>query len=197
MAALVALLGLVAPLPGHAADPPLSDQPYNYTVLDQDLRDALRQFGSNNGLRINLSEAVQGRVRGRLGAMTPRAFLDRLASDFGFDWFYDGFTLYVTAVGESVNRLVQTNGAAPAQLEEVLRGLGVADPRFAVRPLPGQNLVMVAGPPRFVELVQQAAAALAPAEAPRQPAPAAAVAGARSVTIYRGRNEQQLSIPDR
>ena len=178
LAALAAALGSGAPSPGHAADLPLSDQPYGYTVLDQDLRDTLRQFGANNGLRVNVSDTVQGRVRGQLGTLAPRAFLDRLAADFGFDWFYDGFTLYATAISEGVNRLVPMNGASAAQLEDALRALGIADTRFAVRPMQGQDLMMVAGPPRFVELVQQAAMALAPKDeakpAAPQPAPAAA-----------------------
>ncbi len=196
LAALAAALGSGTPPAGHTADLPLSDQPYGYTVLDQDLRDTLRQFGANNGLRVNLSDTVQGRVRGQLGTLAPRAFLDRLAADFGFDWFYDGFTLYFTAVSEGVNRLVPTNGASPSQVEDALRALGIADTRFAVRPLPGQNLIMVGGPPRFVELVQQAVAALAPAGEPKPPAPAAAAANTRSVKLYRGREEQQVSVPE-
>lgn len=198
--ALAVALGSGTPSAGRTTELPLSDQPYGYTVLDQDLRDTLRQFGANNGLRVILSDAVQGRVRGRLGTLTPRAFLDRLAVDFGFDWFYDGFTLYLSAVGESVNRLVPTGGATPSQLEDTLRALGIADARFVVRPMQGQNLVMVAGPPRFVELVQQAASALALKDEPSSPAPlpgAVTVPGPRSVTVYRGREEQQVSVPDR
>lgn len=196
-------LGSGMPSAGRGAVPPLSDQPYGYTVLDQDLRDALRQFGANNGLRVVLSDAVQGRIRGRLGTLTPRAFLDRLAADFGFDWFYDGFTLYLTAVGEGVNRLISLGPASYPQLEEMLQTLGIADARFTVRPLQGQSLVMVAGPPRFVELVQQAAAVLAAKEEPKPPAapsasaPPATAPANRSVTVYRGRAEQQVNVPDR
>ncbi len=200
VAALGVALGMGAPSAGRAAELPLSDQPYTYTVLDQDVRDTLRQFGANNGLRVNLSDAVQGRVRGRLGTLTPRAFLDRLAADFGFDWFYDGFALYVTPVGESANRLMPTNGLSPAEVEEALRAFGIADARFPVRPLPGQNLMMVAGPPRYVEMVQQAVAALVPKDEAKppasQPTPAATGPGARSVRVYRGRDEQQVSVPE-
>lgn len=199
---LAAMLGQGMPPAARAAELRLGDQPYGYTVLDQDLRDALRQFGANNGLRVVLSDAVQGRVRGRLGTLTPREFLDRLSAEFGFDWFYDGFTLYGSAVSEGVNRLVPLGGATFSQLEDALRTFDVADPRFVVRPLGGQNLVMVAGPPRFVELVQQAASALTPKEearsaVPQPPLVAAAAAGARSVTVFRGRDERQVSVPDR
>lgn len=205
MVVVPALLGLAVPTLARAAPLPLSEQPYGYTVLDQDLRDALRQFGANNGLRVVVSDAVQGRVRGRLGTLTPRGFLDRLAADFGFDWFYDGFTLCFTAVGESVNRMISTGTVTPTQLDEVLNSLGISDSRFTVRPLRGQNLVMVAGPPRFVEMVQQAAAALAsragdvaPAVPPAPAAPPVAGApGGRSVTVYRGREQQQVGVPER
>ncbi len=195
-AMFAAVLGFGAPLAVQAANLPLADRPYSYTVLDQDLRDTLRQFGANNNLRVNLTDQVQGRVRGRLGKLTPRAFLDRLASEYGFDWFYDGFTLYVSAVGESVNRMVPTNGATPSQMDASLQALGIADTRFTMRPLQSQNVVMVAGPPRFVELVQQAAAAFAPKDEQKPPVASAAGTGARSVVIYRGRDEQRVSVTD-
>ena len=196
---LTAVLSLGA-LPARAAELQLSDQLYGYTVLDQDLRDAVRQFGVNNGLRVVLSDAVQGRVRGRLGMLTARGFLDRLSAEFGFDWFYDGFTFYVSAVSEGVNRFIPLGDATFFQLEDALRTFDVIEPRFVVRPLEGHNLVMVAGPPRFVDLVQQTALALIPkveARAAAPPLAAAVAADARSVTVFRGRDERQISVPNR
>ena len=52
-----------------------------------------------------------------------------------------------------------------------------------LRPVPQAGTVMVAGPPRYVELVEQAAQTLAK---PPAPPPAGAI------TVYRGSNAQQV-----
>ena len=182
-----------------AAELPFNDKSYDYTVLDQDLRDTLQQFGANNKLRVVLSDAVKGRIRGRLGTLSPKAFLERLAKDFGLEWFYDGFALYVTAISEDVNRLVSAHGITPAMLDQRLRTLGIADTDFKMRLLPSQDLLAVTGPPRFVEIVQQAISPF-PEDQPKpasQATPLPASGPTRIIKIYRGREEEQVSVPIR
>ena len=172
-----ALFLLVTPTALNAEALHLGQQPYNYTVLDEDLRDVLRQFGANTGLRVAVSDVVQGRVRGRREAVPPKEFLDQLAKEFGFDWYYDGYTLYLTAIGESVTKMIPLGGTSFASLTSSLKALGIADDRFTLRPVPQADTAMVAGPPRYVELVEQTARTLAkPPAAPP----------AETVTVYRG-----------
>ena len=178
--ALAALLGLAAPASAaHGEALHLDDKPYNYTVIDQDLRDVLRQFGANLGLRVTVSDAVQGRVRGRKVTLPPAAFLDELAKEFGFDWYYDGYTLFVTANNESVTKAINLGGEGFTTLQDNLKALGIADDRFQLRPLPGGDAVLVAGPPRYVELVEQALT--------KPPEPSSG-----NITIYRGSSVQQM-----
>ena len=154
----------------------LGQQPYAYTVLDESLRDVLRQFGANTGLRVTISDAVQGRVRGRREPLPPAEFLDRLAMDFSFDWYYDGHMLYVSAHSESAVKLVPLGAARFADLRSNLDALGIADRRFALRAAPQSGKVLVGGPPRYVELVEQVAQTLAkPPELPPT-----------NVTVFRG-----------
>ena len=178
--ALAALLGLAAPASAaHGEALHLNNKPYNYTVIDQDLRDVLRQFGANLGLRVTVSDAVQGRIRGRKVALPPAAFLDDLAKEFGFDWYYDGYTLFVTANNESVTKTIELGGMGFTTLQDNLKTLGIADDRFQLRPLPAGDAVLVAGPPRYVELVEQTLAK--PPEPP-----------SGNITVYRGSNAQQV-----
>lgn len=182
--ARVAAVLLALALPGAARGEALrlGDKPYSYVVLDEDLRDVLRQFGANLGLRVVVSDAVHGRVRGRRDALPPVEFLDRLAKEFGFDWYYDGRTLFVTADSETITKMISLGGADAAALDSSLKALGIADDRFELRPTPRGDAVMAAGPPRYVELVEQAAQALA-----KPPAPPTS-----GVTIYRGSSAQQV-----
>jgi type III secretion protein C len=136
------------------------DQPLAFTVIDQDLRAFLAEFGRVQGLSVRPSEAVQGRVRGRLPQLPPRELLDRLAAMHGFDWFLDGAVLHVSASSEATSRMLPLKGVPFTRLVATLEGLGVADPRWPLRHAPAANLAVVAGPPALVAQVEQALATL-------------------------------------
>jgi type III secretion protein C len=95
-----------------------------------------------------------------LPELRPRAFLDRLAAMFNFEWYYDGQVLYVSSVKEAQTRLLVLAPIGFEQFKTVLGVLKVADDRFAVVPAPGNGLVLVSGPPRFVALTEQTLAGL-------------------------------------
>jgi type II secretory pathway component GspD/PulD (secretin) len=137
-----------------------ADQPLSFAVIDQDLRAFLLEFGRMQGLSVRLSEAVQGRVRGRLPPLPPRALLQRLAAMHGFDWFLDGALLHVSASHEAASRMLPLKGVPFTRLVATLDGLALADPRWPLRHAPDANLVVVAGPPALVAQVEQALATL-------------------------------------
>lgn len=173
-----------------AAELKLDGAPYRYTVIDQDLRDVLHQFAGNMHLRLDLSDAVKGRVRGGMPTTSPRQFLDTLAAEYGFDWYYDGSKLYVTPNSENVTKIISLPHDLLEPLNKALASGEVADPRFPLRELAGTNSIIVSGPPHFVELAEQAAAALAPAKLP------ASEAGKPDfVVIYRGTGAQRTEFP--
>ncbi len=187
----------------HAAELALGDAPYAYTVIDQDIRSALREFGANLGLRLTMTDAVQGRIRGHLPPLAPRAFLDRVVALYGLDWYYDGYAIAVSAQSEGVTKMLTTPGVLFPELKSGLEGMGVWDPRYAVRPQPGQDMVMVAGPPHFVQLTEQLAGQLVAQAAARTPpvAPAAVPAlsavpapRATGVTVFRLTQEQRVTF---
>ncbi|EIM31010.1 secretin N-terminal domain-containing protein [Microvirga lotononidis] len=133
----------------------LPSTPYRYTVLDQDLSAALREFGNNLKISVNVSAEVKGRVRARMPDLPPREFLDRLTELYDLQWYFDGLVLYVSAAKEAQTRMLVL---APIRFEAVrtaLDDLGISDDRYVVRPAPGNGLILVSGPPRFVALVEQ------------------------------------------
>jgi type II secretory pathway component GspD/PulD (secretin) len=136
------------------------DQPLALAVIDQDLRAFLIEFGRIQGLSVRASEAVQGRVRGRLPALPPRDLLDRLAAMHGFDWFLDGAVLHVSASSEATSRMLPLKGVPFARLVATLEALNLSDPRWPLRHAPAANLVVAAGPPALVAQVEQALATL-------------------------------------
>ena len=197
--------GVAAPAAPHAMELRLGTEPYSYTVIDQDLRLALREFGANLGVRVALSDGVQGRIRGRLPPLAPRDFLSRVTEIYGLDWYFDGYTIAVTAQAEGVSRVLSTAGAGVAQVKAGLEALQVADARFVARAEGlGGELMLVAGPPRYVQLVEQATAELVARAArvpPPAPIPVAAPPPPRAepprpggVRVFRAGQEQRVTF---
>src|SRR4051812_10380822 len=81
---ITAIAAVVALSTGAAAQQTVArdwpDTPFQYNVVDQDLRDVFREYGRQLGVIVQLSDQVHGRVRNLSSASTARAFLDRLAS---------------------------------------------------------------------------------------------------------------------
>jgi type III secretion protein C len=177
-----------------AAPLTLPDAPYNYTVIDQDLGAALQEFGANLGVKVNISPEVKGRIQGRIPEGRPQAFLDRLATNYNLEWYYDGSVLYVTSARESRTQLLVLNPIGFDALKGALDALQISDARFPVRPSPGKGVVMVSGPPRYVVLIEQTLAGLVAEEQARpKPAPPATAAlsappppRATVLTVFRG-----------
>ncbi|KLK92820.1 nodulation protein NolW [Microvirga vignae] len=129
--------------------------PYSYTILDQDLSAALQEFGNNLNIKVNISAEVKGRIRGRLPDLPPLEFLNHLTTIYNLQWYYDGLVLYVSAAKEAQSRLLALSPISFDALKAALDALNISDERYIVRPTPGDDIVLVSGPPRFIALVEQ------------------------------------------
>ncbi|WP_027168274.1 secretin N-terminal domain-containing protein [Mesorhizobium sp. WSM3224] len=162
----------------------LPSTPYRYTVLDQDLSAALQEFGNNLKISVNISAEVKGRIRGRMPELPPREFLDRLTELYDLQWYFDGIVLYVSAAKEADTRMLVLAPIRFDAFKAALDQFDISDDRYVVRPAPGNGLVLVSGPPRFIALVEQTFNGLV-AEARAQPQ-AAAPAKQSVLILFRG-----------
>jgi type III secretion protein C len=192
LAQLVLVLPIVLDAQRAAAEPPWPAGAYDYVVVDQDLREVLQQFGVNTGLKLALSDKVQGRVHGPLPSMAPRQFLDSLARQFGLEWVYDGSIIAISSASEARTEMLALHDVPFDALSEGLSSAGLLDPRYQFRPIMNGHAALVSGPPRYISLVHDAAAIPAPkpmatsnivASSPATPLPAVP---SRSMTLMRG-----------
>ena len=172
------------------AEPDWPAERYDYVVVDQDLRAVLQQFGVNTGLRVALSDKVQGRVHGPLPSVPPREFLSNLAQEFGLDWTYDGSIIWVTAASEVQTQMLPMQGVGFEKLRVSLSSAGLLEPRFQLRPAANDGMAVVSGPPRYITVVQQALAALAAEKAPPEKP-----RGHQSVVLMRGATTTRVDFP--
>lgn len=176
--------------PCVAAEPNWPTAPYEYVVVDQDLRTVLTQFGANTGLRIALSEAVQGRVHGRTPAAPARDILNGLAQSFGFDWYYDGAVIWVSAASEAETHILPLQGVSFARLRSGLTAADLLDRRFQLKAGIGPDIAIVSGPPRYIAMVKQAVAALS-ADKPTAPK----VEPEQTLVVFRGSSASRVQFP--
>ena len=71
LTAAAILIGL--PQVAGAADPKWPPGPYKYVVIEQDLKDALLEFGRNINVPVKVSDEVKGKLRGDQGAGRRRS----------------------------------------------------------------------------------------------------------------------------
>lgn len=195
---------------GHAEEPNWPTAPYDYVAVDEDLRNVLSQFGTNIGVRMVLSDAVQGRVRGGFPPAPPREFLVNMSRAFGLDWYFDGAVISVSAASEAQTRILPLKGVPLNALQNGLAAAGLLDPRFQLRAGLAPDVAVVSGPPRYLAVVEQAASAMAsgkPANEPLKTAakepvtagasepPKEAKASPPSLVIFRGSQTSRIEFP--
>ena len=186
------LAGILMAGAAWAAEPAWPTAPYTYVVVDQDLRSVLQQFGANLGLRVVLSDAVQGHVHGRLPELPPRQLLDHLAQTYGLDWYYDGLVLSISATSEATTKFLPLQGLSADSVRDGLNAAGVLDPRFPLRPGPAHDIMLVSGPPHYVALVQQSLSAMV---ADRPAPPAVTAEAPATLVIFRGSAATKVQLP--
>ncbi|TDB62233.1 type III secretion system outer membrane ring subunit SctC [Photorhabdus khanii] len=134
--------------------------PYDYLAKGESLRDVLVNFGANYDASVVVSDKVTDQVNGHFEQDSPQEFLQHLSSLYNLVWYYDGSVLYVFKNSEIQSRLLKLEQTNATELQQALKRSGIWEPRFGWRPDPGNQLVYVSGPPRYLELVDQTASAL-------------------------------------
>jgi type III secretion protein C len=165
IAALVGLLWACRVDVASGAAPPWPEAPYTYYAENRPLLRVLADFGQQFGLSVKPSEQAARQVatvNGKITALGPSDFLNKLCAGNGLVWFYHGGALHISTVAESRMRSVKIGGARGANLKQVLTDLGILDARFGWGEISGRGVVLLSGPPAYVDLVAEAIANVPP-----------------------------------
>ena len=149
----IVALCLAAAFAVSAAPIPWRTPTYTLVARDMDLRTALDTFAVAQRLSVVMSPSVVGAFSGSFRDVPPGEFLDKIATTHNLMWYYDGAALYVYGSGEIATMLIDLRYMKAAEVRRMLSELGVEDGRFPLKTASDDELVMVSGPPRYVELV--------------------------------------------
>ena len=150
----VALLAVSLALPG-ADMIPWKLPSYTLVARDMDLRVALDTFATAEGIPVVMSTGVAGVFSGDFRDVPASDFLDKIATLHNLIWYYDGAAIYIYGAGEIQAFLVDLQYMKAEEVREMLKELGVEDSRFPLKMTSNDELVMVSGPPRYVQLVAE------------------------------------------
>ena len=126
---------------------------YTLTARSMPVREALETFGVAQGIAVISSAAVQGAFSGNFKDVPASEFLDRLATIHNLTWYYDGASIYVYGAGEIMTTLTDLKYMKAGDVRKMLGELGVEDARFPIKTTSNDELIMVSGPPRYVQLI--------------------------------------------
>ena len=152
---LLAAAALCWPLFGETNSVPWRLPLYSLNARQMDVRSALETFGVAEGVPVIMSDAVSGVFSGNFTDMPAAEFLGRMATVHNLVWYYDGASIYVNASGETTSMLLDLKYMKAAEVLSMLRELGVEDSRFPIKTAQDGELIMVSGPPRYVQLVAE------------------------------------------
>jgi type III secretion protein C len=144
-----------------ALDPKWPSGPYKYVVIEQDLKNALIEFGRNINVPVKVSDEVKGKVRGDLGAGSAEEFFKQLTANHGLVWYFDGSVLHINAASELRTEVIDLGRIASTDVVTKLTKLGIADSRYPIRTTPGSGVISISGPPPYIVLVRQTLIAMA------------------------------------
>ncbi len=121
--------------------------------------DLLRQLAASNQLSIQVDERIRGNVSATF-SLEPQQILDLLSRSYGFFWFYDGSSIIVSPAHDVKVEMVRLAPDALSHLSSTLSRLGIYDPRYPIRVDEANQLVVLNGPSRYVEMLSNVSRAL-------------------------------------
>ena len=128
---------------------------YTLTARLMGVREALETFGVAQGLPVIMSEGVKGTFSGSFKDVPAAEFLDKVATLHNLVWYCDGATIYIYSAAETTSELFDLTNTTLEDVQRTLHELGLDDARYPIKATKSSNLILVSGPPRYVQLVGQ------------------------------------------
>ncbi|HRK57103.1 MAG TPA: type III secretion system outer membrane ring subunit SctC [Burkholderiaceae bacterium] len=142
---------------GHAAEMSWRSKPFQIVANEKPLSDFLRELAASQGTTAVINPNVEGTISGKFSvAGGALVILDSVCATYGLTWYYDGSFLFIDPVGEVTNEVLPISQGSALRVEQTVRRLNIADPRYPLVVNQEEGSIFVSGPRRYVELVRQA-----------------------------------------
>ena len=126
---------------------------YAYEAQQASLETTLQAFAKEFDVGLDMPP-IEGVVEGRIRAASPEGFLDRLGQEYHFQWFVYNDTLHISDTRDQTSARLEVSPDAVDDLKGAPTDLGLLDSRFGWGVLPDEGVVLVSGPPKYVQWVR-------------------------------------------
>ncbi|WP_444913825.1 type III secretion system outer membrane ring subunit SctC [Microbulbifer sp. TRSA007] len=133
----------------------LMGESFEFYGEEQPLRDVLTAIATHSRLGVEINEGIDSDFSGYLMKANSKEALNFLAGAFDLVWYFDGATLYIDPINEMESKLFLLSKVDSSLLKKTMQELSIWDERFEWRSLGANGIVMVSGPPRYLELVDK------------------------------------------
>ncbi|MDN3556899.1 hypothetical protein [Halomonas maura] len=159
------------------------EREYRYVIIDQDVRDVLKELGYNLSMPVEISREVSGRVRGDIRTGSVEEFLEQISATNGLAWFFDGGVLHVNTRQEMTQRRFDLEGIDSQRLMDEIERARIGSPLRA-RLINGESTLQAWGPEPWIDSVARHVERL------RKPASR----GPSGVRVFRGGTATETSV---
>ena len=133
--------------------------PFTRIANQEPLNAVLLDFAQTQGYGAVISPSVEGVISGTFEAVPPGKFLNGIRGAFGVSWYTLDNTIYFYPEAQSTRMFISPKATPPMELYQSLRLSGVLSPELPSQFAPGGKMIIVSGPPSYLEEVRAAVAA--------------------------------------
>lgn len=133
--------------------------PYTHYAEQAPLTDVLANFARSQHMSAAFSAGVQGTVSGRFTAIPPSQFLAGMRAAFGVTYYQLGSTLYFYNENEVSRIFITPKSMDATRLFTMLTESDVLAPQLPAEMLPQGDMILLSGPPAYLEQVSRAVTA--------------------------------------
>ncbi|ALJ56424.1 Type III secretion system outer membrane protein SpiA precursor [Candidatus Xiphinematobacter sp. Idaho Grape] len=132
------------------------------------IEDILREFGDQTNLRIVLSPAIHGKVSGKFMGLGPKQFLQQICRAYGLDWLYYNKQIYFYSNTESKTAVCTLRYLPVVHAIRTVEQIEMLSLGASIHPIPNTPMVVLNGPPKYIEIAQAVLRTLEAQNAHRQ-----------------------------
>ena len=157
------------PVPGIAPSSPTPARsgfakPFTYYADQQDLPTVLMHFARSQGLGAAMSAGVSGKISGRFSDVPPDTFLKGMHAAFGVAWYRIGSTIHFFNDAETTRAFITPKVLTADRLFSMLQQSSVFSPQLPPILAPDGSMLVVSGPPEYIDQVMSAVTAFEDAQ---------------------------------
>ncbi|MFM2591224.1 type III secretion system outer membrane ring subunit SctC [Vibrio sp. TBV020] len=133
------------------------DNKYSYRAQNKPLFDVLNAFSAHYKILGVVSDCLKEPFNGNLSSNNGEDFLNKLSSAYNFIWFKIDSVIYFNCLNEIQTKTISLEAASSVKFQEKMDQIGLSLDRFGLSILPDTNMLLVSGPPKYLDIILNAA----------------------------------------